>query len=393
MTHTPTILLVDDSPLVHKVYGPPLEAAGFRVLHTSDGIAAINTAMTQQPDVIVLDIYMPKINGYQVCRLLKDHAATKAIPMILITGGEAGRLVADPKRWSFETGADAYIEKGSGDLVAEVRRMLVSAPPSKTRRHPRTPLTEVEIMTALSALLDKQLYHDVSHLQELNEKKSAFVSLVAHELKAPLTVIKGSIDNMGHGTYGGLSASQRACLALVNRTVDRLVRLIRELLDLTRIEAGRIVLQRAPVSLGELLHEVIADYQAEAAARQLIIQHEGLSAEAVVHGDRDRLEQVFINLLTNAIKWTPEGGMITVALSRHAQHLRVTVTDTGIGVGATHHERIFQLFERVDPEDGQGVGLGLPIARTLIELHGGRLWVESDGQHGSTFTVELPRVS
>lgn len=390
MAHKPTILLVDDSPLVHQVYGPQLEDAGFEVRHAEDGIAAINTTFLEMPDVIVLDIYMPKINGYQVCRLLKDHAETRAIPIVLITSGEAHRLVDHPKHWSFATGADAYVKKGEMDLVATVQPLLGRPRGPHVATAARRAMSEIEIMTALSALLDKQLYRDVSHLQELNEKKSAFVSLVAHELKAPLAVIKGSMGNLASKKFGTLSPTQRDSVAVVQRTVDRLARLIRELLDLSRIEAGRMVLHREPVALGALLDDIITTYQGEAAAKQVVVEWQRPTDDITVTGDRDRLEQVFINLLINAIKYTPDGGLVTIALQPQASLVRVEMRDTGAGIGTADLDRIFHLFERLDPEDGQGVGLGLPIARTLVELHGGRVWAESDGTHGSTFIVELP---
>ncbi len=390
MIEQPTVLLVDDSPFVHQVYGQQLLDAGFRVIDAEDGVAAINAAFLQIPDVIVLDIYMPKINGYQVCRLLKDHPDTKMIPIILITSGAAAQLVSDPKKWGFGIGADAYLEKGETDLIGVIRPLLARAPVAKRPIAQRRALSEVDIMIALSTLLDQQLYRDVSHLQDLNEKKSAFVSLVAHELKAPLTVIKGCAGNLRSGVYGDLSSMQQESVSMIERTTERATRLIRELLDLARIEGGRILLDRQAMQIGALVRDVVNAFESEARKKTQRVSLDMPTTDITIRADRDRLEQVFINLFTNAIKFTPEGGTIQVRLVPRDGCVHFEIQNDGPGIAADDLERIFHLFERLDASRQDGIGLGLPIAQTLTELHGGRLWAESDGVSGCTFIVELP---
>ncbi|MBI1883281.1 MAG: response regulator [Chlamydiae bacterium] len=384
------ILIVDDSPLIHQMYGAQFEEAGFEVLHAQDGIEAINAAFTQMPDLILLDINMPKINGYQVCRLLKDHRDTKTIPIIIETSKTSATPVADPKMWSFETGADGYIDKEEPMTAVDfVRPFLAKIPAKKRDDSQNKPMTETEIMTALSHLLDKQLYVNVTHLKELNERKNAFVTNVSHEFKSPLTVMKVGLEDILNEACGPTTPQQKENLERVIQTVNRLGRLVVDLLDISKIEAGKMTLNVQKVDLSELMEEVIRAYAVMVKEKKMHLIKD-IPANLFVTGDKDKLMQVIINVLHNSLKYTPQKGKVMVQLKKWEKEVRLEIEDTGPGITKENLEKIFDKFVRITAEKREGTGLGLPIARDLVLLHGGKIWAESESGKGSKFVIVLP---
>lgn len=258
---------------------------------------------------------------------------------------------------------------------------------------------------------------EVSHgkLRELDHLKSDFVSNVSHELRTPLTAIRMSVDNLLDGVAGDVSPTLQRYLTKVQNNTDRLVRLISDLLDLSRIEAGRIELHRASVNIAEVIQDVVDSLRPMAGEKGLelsVVPGEGL---LYVHADRDKLQQVLINLAGNAVKFTPGGGRITIATHRVSApagetgasgaapvlpgatgspgYVEVSVSDTGEGIPAEEQGAIFDKFHQIRRDSrykAQGTGLGLSIAKSLIELHGGRIWVESRPGTGSRFIFTLP---
>ena len=176
---------------------------------------------------------------------------------------------------------------------------------------------------------------------------------------------------------------------MCRKEIGRLTRLVSDLLDVSRLEAGKLAMQRERVELTDVLRSVVRFLEGMAKERGLALTLELPDPPAEVAGDLDRLQQVFINLLANALKYTAQGG-VTVRLRREADAVQVEVADTGPGIAPEDLERIFDKFERVGSQSEEGSGLGLPIARDIIELHHGRIWVESRPGHGSRFLVRLP---
>ncbi len=390
------ILVVDDSSLVREMYKAQLEEAGYEALTVVDGIEAINMAFTCSPDLILLDVHMPKINGYQVCRLLKDQPATKDIPIIIMTGKGAGGVIEDPQKWSFQTGADGFFGKDEGSaLIPALAPYLqkASARGRSSMAGPSKAMSETEIMLALSELLDRQLYLDITRLKELDGKKDAFVANVSHELKSPLAILKGYSENLQDGLYGPVAPKQRETLGAMQRTINRLLRLIKDILDISKITAGKMQLEKGLVDLRGVLRSTFESFAEEAAKKKLLFKLELPEAPVSIWVDEDRLTQVFVNLISNAIKYTPEGRAVTVRVlgEPHEGSVRVEVEDTGQGIPEEQREKIFDKFTRITAEKQEGTGLGLPIARDLVTLHGGKLWVEAVSPTGSRFVMVLPR--
>ena len=235
----------------------------------------------------------------------------------------------------------------------------------------------------------RQLFEANAKLAKLNDQQASFVSNVAHEFRSPLAVFKGALDNLADGLHGALSVEQEEPVRMCQKEVNRLKRLVSDLLDVSRIEAGKLTMQQEPVELTAVLRSVARLFEGVAKERGLTLETDLPAPPAEVAGDRDRLRQVFINLLANALKYTARGG-VTVRLRREADAVQVEVADTGPGIAPEDLERVFDKFERVGSQSEEGSGLGLPIARDIVELHHGRIWVESRLGHGSRFLVRLP---
>jgi signal transduction histidine kinase len=230
-------------------------------------------------------------------------------------------------------------------------------------------------------------------LKDLDKLKSDFVSNVSHELRTPLTAIKGSVDNMLDGLTGDLNEKQSRYLVRVKSNADLLSRLINDLLDLSRIEAG-IKLKRTNLSLPTVAREVTENLGPIASEKQISFEIACSDTNLVAWADRDRVTEVLTNLVGNAIKFTPTRGKVTVSLSRNgANWAKISVADTGPGISADEASRIFDKFYQVShPEQrkAKGTGLGLSIAKALVEMHGGKIWLESEAGKGSIFFFTLP---
>ncbi len=213
---------------------------------------------------------------------------------------------------------------------------------------------------------------------------------MAHEFRSPLTIIKGALDNVVDGLHGPLTTDQSEPVVMCQKEANRLKRLVGDLLDLARIESGKVKLVQDRVVLQEVLSSVAQLFSAMLKKRELHLTMELPQEPIVLLGDSDRLKQVFVNLFGNATKFTGYGG-IDVRLVREGEFARVEVADTGPGIAPGDLERIFDKFERVgETQETEGSGLGLPIARDIVTLHHGRLWAESIVGRGSRFIVQLP---
>jgi signal transduction histidine kinase len=231
-------------------------------------------------------------------------------------------------------------------------------------------------------------------LQELDRLKSDFVSNVSHELRTPLTAIKGAVDLVLRQVAGPLTEKQVHYLTRVRSNTQHLAGLINDLLDLSKIESGKIEMRSSRISLGGLVHEVMETLRPVAAEKIIDLEATIADPSILVWADRDKVNQVLMNLIGNAIKFTPAQGRVTVSAARDGnESVYVSVTDTGPGIAPEEREKIFDKFYQI-AQTGEtkpkGTGLGLAICKALVELHGGHIWVESEINHGCTFSFTLP---
>lgn len=239
----------------------------------------------------------------------------------------------------------------------------------------------------------QELQEANTKLQELDRLKSAFVSIVSHELRTPMTSIKGLVENMLDGLTGPLTDRQEFYLGRVRVNIDRLTRMINDLLDLSRIEGGGMQLRLTPLCLPELITEVFENMQFAAQEKSLALELRTQGSVPDIQGDRDKVSQMLTNLIHNAIKFTAPGGSIVVeVLQLPNGYLQICITDTGCGIPEKELTTIFDRFYRSKstPLEAQGAGLGLAITKNLIELHGGSIWVKSVVGKGSQFYFTLP---
>ena len=231
-----------------------------------------------------------------------------------------------------------------------------------------------------------------AELTRLNKSKSDFVSAVSHELRTPLAAIKGYAALLSGGQFGTLGAAQAERVAKVEKHADALTQLINNLLDIARIESGRVTMERKPIPAEEFLstvHDMVRP-QLDAKKIQYTVELDGVNA---LVGDTQHLQRVFVNLLSNAVKYTPERGRVAVELAREGPMIVATVRDTGCGIAAADLPKLFQEFYRADDPINQqvrGTGLGLALVKRIVEAHHGQIAVESQPGTGSAFTVTLP---
>lgn len=236
------------------------------------------------------------------------------------------------------------------------------------------------------------LYRDVTAEAEAEAAMSEFVSLVSHELRTPLTSVKTSINLLTKGAGGAITDETRSLLEIALRNLDRLIRLVDDLLDLSRIESGRVVTNLVPVSLADATAQAVEAVTGFAQEREVRIELGEVEPSTLVLADVDRLQQVLVNLLSNAVKFSPEGTQVELRGWRQSEHAVVEITDQGPGIPAEQLEVIFDKFrqlERTSTRKYGGAGLGLAISRTIIGQFGGDLWAESEEGRGSRFFVRL----
>ncbi|MBV9231383.1 MAG: PAS domain-containing protein, partial [Chloroflexi bacterium] len=236
------------------------------------------------------------------------------------------------------------------------------------------------------------IIHDITERMRIERRKDEFISMASHELKTPVTSLKGFTNVLQRRLAKQGDVQALHYLARMDAQLNKLTTLINELLDISRMQSGKLPLRMEPVDLDALINETVENVQATTSTHHLYI--EGKTGAQVV-GDKERLEQVFINLLTNAIKYSPKAEKVVVHLFRDGDpdQAIVSVQDFGIGIDKLHHEKIFERFYQVsDPEEKTypGLGIGLYISSEIVARHQGRIWVESHKGQGSTFFVALP---
>ncbi len=383
------ILVVDDTKLNLDILVDTLKDYYTLSVATS-GKRALSQALQSPPDLVLLDVMMPGMDGYEVCRKLKKHERTRDIPVLFITALSDSQAVVK----GFTCGAVDYISKPIDP--AEVRaRIFTHLTLLKTRR-------ELERRT-------RELDESNRRLQELDDIKSSFLSSVAHELRTPLTSILGFAKLVSRdfsrffyplaGTNATLqkkSSRIQDNLNVISLEGKRLSRMINDVLDLTKIESGRIQWRNQVFSLHETAHMALSAVQGLSTRNPHMKLRLDLPETPIsIFADPDRILQVIINLLHNAVKFTKKGH-ISLKAVMYDDWVRVSVEDTGAGFPPEEAERIFNKFHQVIVQDTlpadkpKGTGLGLAICKQIVEYYGGRIWASSHPGQGTTVTFELP---
>jgi two-component system phosphate regulon sensor histidine kinase PhoR len=236
---------------------------------------------------------------------------------------------------------------------------------------------------------------DVTELRQLETARREFVANISHELRVPLATVKAMVETLQEGALSDTGTAKRF-LSQINAEVDNLTQLVRELLELSRIESGQAELHLAPAHINQVVQGAVERLRAQADQRGLEVTMASLPDNPVVVLDEEKVGQVVLNLLHNAIKFTPKGGRIDVRVRAQSEGpsplVYISVQDTGVGISEEDLPRVFERFYKVDKarKRGEGTGLGLAIAKHIVQAHGGQIWAESMGGKGSTFTFTLP---
>jgi signal transduction histidine kinase len=286
---------------------------------------------------------------------------------------------------------DQQIEIRSNDelgaLADEFNRMAARLQESYAGLEQKVEERTRELAEALQELDVKS-----RELETASRHKSQFLANMSHELRTPLNAIIGFTQVLAERLYGDVNEKQEEYLEDILSSADHLLALINDVLDLSKVEAGEVELVVAPFSLRETLERGVVMIRERASHDGVLVSLSTNGGPDLVSGDERRISQVIFNLLSNAVKFTPAGGAVAVGATRRDGDVCVSVTDTGPGIAPADHERIFQEFQQTESGAGQadGTGLGLALSKRLVELHGGRIWVESELGRGSTFVFTLP---
>lgn len=368
----PSILVVDDNPDVRSFVADCLDE-DHTIIPAHDGSDGLKKARSQNPDLIVSDVMMPQMNGYELCRAIKGDADLGQIPVILLTS----RVAVEDKIIGLEAGADDYLAKpfNARELRARVGNLLHIRQQQSELRH-----------------INQELIAANENLREVNETKSRLLSIASHDMKNPLTgirefanIIREELDPESHLIE---------LMDLIYGSTDQMLYLITQLLDSSALEGGQMQLDKAPVSMGELAENVLRNNETQAEMKGQTL-HLAIETKdpLLVEADPERIQSVMDNLISNAIKYSPHDRPIRVILSRVSDEIFFAVADEGPGLTPEDENLIFGKFQKLSaqPTGGESSsGLGLSIVKQLVELHGGRVWAENNFPgKGSTFTVAL----
>jgi signal transduction histidine kinase len=382
------VLLVEDRPVDARLLLHHLREAGFapewrRVETESEYLANLDSTL----DVILADYALPQFTGLEALRLMRARGLN--IPFILVTGtaGEEAAVSA------LHEGADDYLLK---DRLARLGQAVTRALEQRVLRDEKQHAEQVS-RDAEQRLLNHER-NARSEAEAAVRMRDDFVAIASHELRTPLTAIKGTVElllkRFERGAVEPTGIVDR--LQTVNGMCDRLNVLIGDLLDVTRLRTGQLQLRPEPLNPARLVQQVV-DEQRVQLGSQYPLALSVLGVPPALTADPFRLQQAFSNVLQNAIKYSPQGGEVAVSVRTEGSGVLVSVSDRGIGLPPGAAESIFEPFGRASNAQLQqlpGMGLGLYIARQIIEQHGGRIWAVSDGEgSGTVFSIWLPSLA
>ncbi len=406
------ILVVDDRDENLLALEAVLTDPSYRIVRARSGREALKEVLDQDFALILLDVQMPGVDGYETAVLIRERARSRQTPIIFLTANDYGSQYVFR---GYTVGAVDYLVKPVApdvlrskvavfvELFTKQEALRVAQEELESRIAERTrELASANV--ALSAEIEERVRIEQERVNLLereqaarleaeaaNRLKDEFLATLSHELRTPLNAIMGWAHVLGQST-GDRPTVQRAA-DVIRQNAAAQAQLIEDILDVSRIVGGRLVLDARPVQMRSVIEEAIESLTPASSAKSIRIER-SLADGVQVHGDRDRLRQIVWNLVSNALKFTPKGGRVEVELRDLDGDAAVRVTDTGIGIAADFLPFVFDRFRQADSSMSRrhsGLGLGMAIVRHLVELHGGTVSAESAGEgKGATFKLRLP---
>ncbi len=362
-----TIMIVDDTPANLKLLDGMLRERGYRVMAFPRGDLALKAAAKQPPDLILLDIMMPRMNGYEVCRALKADDALKDIPVIFMSAlGET-----EDKITAFSAGGVDYVTKPLRfeEVYARVKTHL-----------------ELQART-------RELESAYKQLCKLEAMRDNLVHMIVHDMRSPLMAISGFLElaQVELEEMDVPSEPLAGHLKSALGSTRMLIEMVSTILDVSKIESGNMVLERTPVDLGRLAHEVLREMKSLIGERK--VECSLPEGPPTVLCDHHLIRRVMRNIIDNAVKCTDEkGGEIGISIAAEEDHARVVISDNGPGIDDKERDQIFAKFKQLQTRKrgGHTTGLGLTFCKMAVEAHGGRIGVDGKPGEGSRFWFELP---
>lgn len=371
MTDAPSILIVDDTPANLDLLSEILRKRGYRVRPALNGELALSAAAAAAPDLILLDIIMPAMDGYEVCRRLKADPQTRDIPVIFISIHSSSDEIVR----AFELGGVDYVTKPF---------------------QPREVFARVESQLALVAQrrqLEAYYQREMERYEALDRMKQQFIYSATHDLKNPLNIIWGYVHLLAEMNGAEFDQQGREFVEGMRWGAQRMQRLITDMLDLAQMQTTAN-LDRLPTDLDAFLTNCLNPYALLAQQHGLTFTYTPPDEPVIIDIDANRMQHVVDNLISNAVKYTGGGGQVALAVTTTPTTVTLHVSDTGMGIPENAIPDLFNPFFRVDTvahRKIEGTGLGLSIVDAVVRQHGGTVTVESTPQIGSTFSVTLPR--
>lgn len=389
------ILHVDDDEANRYAVTRSLTKAGFNVIEAANGAGALEK-MEERPELVILDVRLPDIDGFEVCRRIKADPANASTPVLHLS---ASFITGEDKAHGLDGGADGYLVRPVEpvELIATVNALLRTKASEEALRkiEEQNAILIENLRLAVSerdALLTSERVAR-TEAERAGTMKDEFLATLSHELRTPLNAILGW-STILRTQHSDLNDDLRQGLDAIERNARAQTQIIEDLLDMSRIINGKVRLDVQRVDLTEVVKAAIETVKPTADAKTVRIKTILDPLSGTISGDGNRLQQVFWNLLTNAIRFTPKEGHVQVHVQQVESHIEVCVIDTGEGIKPDFLPFVFDRFRQADGTTTRrhgGLGLGLAIVKQLVELHGGGVRVDSQGiGKGSTFTVSLP---
>jgi len=360
------VLIVDDNPENLKVLGQIIRKKGHNLTFAQDGESALLSIKTKRPDLVLLDIMMPGLDGYEVCRKIKENHEIRDIPVIFLTAKTEQEDIIK----GFELGAVDYVTKpfNTHELLMRVD-------------------THLELKNARDTII-----HQKADLEKVNAAKDKFFSIIAHDLSNLFNGLLSFSDILTNKTIALTEKDKDEFLEIIQQSSQQGFALLKNLLEWSRVQTGRIHFQPEHQNLKFVVDSNIILLTGNAKAKNINMLC-NIPSNFLVLTDANMFNTVIRNLLSNAIKFTPENGKITVSAQKKGKFAEIAITDTGVGISTQEISKLFRIdinHTTIGTGKEKGTGLGLVLCKEFIEKNGGKIWVESQEGKGSTFYLTLP---